>query len=98
MPFFHYADDVERMLNFAFYEDSFRYNPFDAMFAQPAIVFQGRHDASVDPRTVEAFADARPNVTLTLLDDDHQLIQQPAAHLGGNLGVPGPAGERARRT
>jgi hypothetical protein len=31
-------------------------------------------DASVDYRTVEAFARARPNVTLALRDDDHQLI------------------------
>ena len=30
-------------------------------------------DMSVDPRTVEAFARMRPNVTLSLLDDDHQL-------------------------
>ena len=74
LPFFHYAYRGERMLNFAFYEDSFRYNPFDAVFAQPAIVFQGSRDASVEPRTVEAFSRARPNVTLTLLDDDHQLI------------------------
>ena len=61
------------MLNFAFYEDSFRYNPFDATFSQPTLVFQGLHDTSVDPRTVEAFARERPNVTLSLLDDDHQL-------------------------
>ena len=74
-PFFHYAYGEERMLNFAFYEDSFRYNPFDAVFAQPSIVFQGRHDASVEPRTVAAFAAARSNVALTLLDDDHQLIK-----------------------
>jgi len=32
------------------------------------------HDASVDYRTVEAFAKTRSNVTLSLLDDDHQLI------------------------
>ena len=25
LPFFHYADNAERMLNYAFYEDSFRY-------------------------------------------------------------------------
>jgi pimeloyl-ACP methyl ester carboxylesterase len=74
LPFFHYAYNAERMLNFAFYEDSFRYNPFDASFAQPCLAFQGRHDASVDPRTVEAFAGARANVALTLLEDDHQLI------------------------
>ncbi len=41
---------------------------------QPALIFQGLHDASVDHRTVEAFAQTRPGVTLSLLDDDHQLI------------------------
>ena len=35
--------------------------------------FRGLRDASVDYRTVEQFARARPNVTLSLLDDDHQL-------------------------
>jgi hypothetical protein len=73
LPFFHYADNAERMLNFAFYEDSFRYNPFDTRFRQPALVFQGLRDQSVDPGTVEAFAATRPNVALSLLDDDHQL-------------------------
>jgi len=75
LPFFHYADNAERMLNYAFYEDSFRYNPFDTAFPQPALVFQGLHDKSVDPRTVEAFARTRPNVTLSLLEDDHQLVK-----------------------
>ena len=41
---------------------------------QPSLIFQGLRDASVDHRTVEAFAKTRPNVTLSLLDDDHQLI------------------------
>ena len=75
LPFFHYADNAERMLNFTFYEDSVRYNPFDATFSQPALIFQGAKDTSVDPRTVEAFARVRPNVTLSLLDDDHQLTK-----------------------
>ena len=73
LPFFHYGQGAERMLNFSFYEDSFRYNPFETVFGQPALIFQGVHDASVDPRTVEAFARVRPNVTLWLVDDDHQL-------------------------
>jgi hypothetical protein len=73
LPFFHYADHAERMLNFTFYEDSFRYNPFDAAFSQPTLIFQGTKDSAVDPRIVEAFSRARPNVTLSLLDDDHQL-------------------------
>jgi pimeloyl-ACP methyl ester carboxylesterase len=74
LPFFHFADNQERALNFAFYEDSLRYDPFNAVFDQPALAFQGMHDASVDYRTVEAFASTRPNLTLSLLDDDHQLI------------------------
>ena len=74
LPFFHYADQAERELNFAFYEDSLRYDAFSAALPQPALIFQGLRDASVDYRTVEAFANTRPNVTLSLLDDDHQLI------------------------
>ncbi len=74
LPFFHYAYGEERPLNFAFYEDSLAHDAFDARFEQPTLVFQGLRDASVDYRTVERFARSRPNVTLSLLDDDHQLI------------------------
>ena len=38
------------------------------------MIFQGMRDTSVDSRTVEAFARLRSNVTLSLLDDNHQLI------------------------
>jgi uncharacterized protein len=74
LPFFHYMHGEERLLNVAFYEDSLAYDAFGARFAQPALIFQGLRDASVDYHTVEAFARTRPNVTLALLDDDHQLI------------------------
>lgn len=74
MPFFHYGYGEERPLNVAFYDDSLRYSPMDAALAQPTLIFQGRHDASVDYRTVERFAAARTNVTMHLLDDDHSLI------------------------
>jgi pimeloyl-ACP methyl ester carboxylesterase len=74
LPFFHYAENAERDLRFAFYEDSLEYDPFLASFRQPALIFQGLHDASVDYRTVEAFATPRPNITLSLLEDDHQLV------------------------
>jgi pimeloyl-ACP methyl ester carboxylesterase len=73
LPFFHYAYGEERPLNFAFYQDSLQYDAFDATLLQPTLIFQGLRDASVDSRTVERFAMARPNVTLALLDDDHQL-------------------------
>jgi pimeloyl-ACP methyl ester carboxylesterase len=73
LPFFHYAYGEERPLNFAFYEDSLQYDAFGAALVQPTLIFQGLRDASVDCRTVEQFAMNRPNVTLALLDDDHQL-------------------------
>jgi pimeloyl-ACP methyl ester carboxylesterase len=74
LPFFHYAEHAERPLNYAFYEDSLRHDAFNAAFEQPTLAFQGMHDQSVGYRTVEAFAKTRGNVTLSLLDDDHQLI------------------------
>jgi pimeloyl-ACP methyl ester carboxylesterase len=74
LPFFHYGAGIERDLNFAFYEDSLRHDAFNTRFDQPTMIFQGLRDASVDHRTVEAFAKTRTNVTLALLEDDHQLI------------------------
>jgi uncharacterized protein len=73
LPFFHHAYDEERLLDFAFYEDTLRYDAFDARLVQPTLAFQGLRDRSVDYRTVEQFARTRPNVMLSLLDDDHQL-------------------------
>jgi uncharacterized protein len=74
LPFFHHADNVERLLNYTFYEDSLKHDAFHATVPQPTLIFQGLHDTSVDHRTVEAFAASRANITLSLLDDDHQLI------------------------
>jgi pimeloyl-ACP methyl ester carboxylesterase len=73
LPFFHYAFNDQRLLNFAFYEDSLQHDAFHAAMPQPTLIFQGLRDTSVDYRTVEAFATARTNVTLSLLDDEHQL-------------------------
>jgi pimeloyl-ACP methyl ester carboxylesterase len=74
LRFFHFAYGEERALDFSFYTDSLQHNAFAAHFAQPTRAFQGRRDMAVDFRSVEQFAAARPNVTLSLLDDDHQLL------------------------
>jgi hypothetical protein len=55
-------------------EDSLRCDAFNSTFTQPTISFQGLRDASVEYRTVEAFAKTRRNVTLSLLNEAHQLI------------------------
>ena len=74
LSFFHYAHNEERPLDVAFYEDSLKHDAFGAAFSQPTLIFQGVRDASVPHETVQAFARTRPNVTLTLLEDDHSLI------------------------
>jgi uncharacterized protein len=74
LPFFHYGHNAERLLNYSFYEDSLKHDAFHATVPQPTLIFQGLRDTSVDHRTVEAFASSRANITLSLLDDDHQLI------------------------
>jgi uncharacterized protein len=48
LPFFHYAENRDLDLNYAFYEDSLRYDAFNAVVPQPTLIFQGLHDASVD--------------------------------------------------
>jgi pimeloyl-ACP methyl ester carboxylesterase len=61
-------------LSYAFYEDSLKYDTFGTLFPQPTLIFQGTRDALVDWREVQQFAASRPNVTLSLLDDDHQML------------------------
>ncbi len=73
LPFFHYAYNEERLLDYEFYADSLRHDPDEAQFSQPTLLFQGLRDTVVHPRPVEHFAGRRPNVTLSLLNDDHQL-------------------------
>jgi pimeloyl-ACP methyl ester carboxylesterase len=73
MRFFHYGYGEERRLDFAFYQDTLGYDVFGASFEQPTLIFQGLRDVSVDYRTVTEFAAVRPNVRLTLVEDDHQL-------------------------
>ena len=72
--FFHYGYGETRCLSYAFYEDSLKYDPFGTLCPQPALIFQGTRDSLVDFRDVQRFADTRPNMRLSLLDDDHQLV------------------------
>lgn len=71
---FHHGYNEPRRVGYALLEDCERYDPFTTRLDIPILVFQGRRDASVDPAMVERFASTRPNVTLHMLDDDHQLM------------------------
>ena len=70
---FHYAWNRPETLDFALYEDAARYDAFAANLDIPVLVFQGKQDTVVDPRIVMRWWGSRPNVTLELLDDNHQL-------------------------
>ena len=76
---FHHSCGEPREVGFALYEDAAQYDAFAARIDVPVLIFQGRFDESVDPGMVERYARARPNVTLRLVDDDHQL--------GGSVGA-----------
>lgn len=92
LPFFHYAYDEERMLDYTFYADSLRHDPLEATFTQPTLIFQGVNDTVVDPQAVEQFARGRANVQLAMLDDDHQLSNSLApmwSAVAAFLEVPG---------
>ncbi len=71
---FHFGFGETRSLNYSFYEDSLQYEAFGAALHQPMLIFQGLRDDAVDYRIVEQYAATRPQATLSLLDDDHQLI------------------------
>ena len=88
LPFFHYADNAERELRYAFYEDSLRYDAFNAAVAQPTLIFQGLHDASVDHRTVEAFAKSAPERHAVAAGRRSSADREPAADVGRHARVP----------
>lgn len=71
---FHFAYGRVMPVGYALYEDAGRYDPFGLDLRMPALIFQGTQDTVVDPEVAERFARGRPNVTLRLLNDDHQLL------------------------
>lgn len=73
VPVMHHAFEEVREVGFALYEDAARYDAIALDLPLPVLAFQGRHDTVVDPVMVADWAARRPNVTLRLVDDDHQL-------------------------
>jgi alpha-beta hydrolase superfamily lysophospholipase len=71
---FHHGFGRPMTVGYDLYDDAQRYDTMALDLAPPILVFQGLRDQVVDPSVVRAFARRRPNVTLRLLDDDHQLL------------------------
>jgi hypothetical protein len=72
---FHHADMINRPVGFALHLDALQYDSSSTSVTVPILIFHGRGDQVVDPAAVESFADGRDNVTLRMLDDDHQLLK-----------------------
>jgi pimeloyl-ACP methyl ester carboxylesterase len=71
---FHYGYGRTLTIGYELYRDAARYDAFAEASLLPMLIVQGRRDVSVPPETAIRFAASRPHVTLTLLDDDHQLL------------------------
>lgn len=71
---FHYGFGRTVPLQFGLYEDAARYDALALELTVPTLIFQGTRDTVVDPDVARRFAEGRSNVTLRLLDDDHQLL------------------------
>jgi len=89
---FHYGYGKTMPLEYAFQEDAERYDAFALTVDQPMLVYQGRRDEAVDPSMVERYARTRHNVTLHMMDDDHQMVASVPRILDGietflNLGA-----------
>jgi pimeloyl-ACP methyl ester carboxylesterase len=70
---FHYGYGRIMPVGYELFADARGYDCINAHLMMPIQIFQGTRDTAVDPRSVEQWAQSRPNVELHLLDDDHQL-------------------------
>ena len=70
---FHHTYGRMMPIRYDLYADARRYDASAVTLPMPVIIFQGRQDSVVDPASVERWARGRPNVTLHMLEDDHQL-------------------------
>ena len=74
LPVFHYGDDAMKELGWGFMADARGYDSDAVQLGVPIRVYQGRHDELVSPQSVERWAASRPEVTLRMVDDGHQLL------------------------
>jgi pimeloyl-ACP methyl ester carboxylesterase len=70
---FHYAYGESRQVGVQLLDDATRFDAFSLELDLPCVIVQGRDDDVVGAGMVQEWARSRPNVTLQLVDDGHQL-------------------------
>ena len=70
---YHYGEERSCHLGYQLIEDGLHYEDYPEV-RDPTLVIHGTRDDVVDPRFSQEFAQGRPNVTLHLVDSDHQLL------------------------
>jgi hypothetical protein len=73
LPIFHHAEERERDLGLAMYEDSRQWEG-EPEFTAPGLIFHGVKDTVVPVEASRAFAARHPNVRLIELNSDHELL------------------------
>lgn len=85
MPFYNYATSSERPVHYGLIEDIAHYDSFGVQVDVPTLIYHGKSDQSVNPQQSVRFAAERDQVTLHLLNDDHQLLDRIDMMLRGIL-------------
>jgi len=73
LDIFHYGENRVRRVHYGLIGDALGY-PAVPGFTQPAWIFHGTKDDVVPVETSRAFAAEHPNVRLSELDSDHELL------------------------
>lgn len=73
LPVLHYADNEQRLLNYAFLEDLQDYQESDLQRPVTGLVFHGKQDEVIACADTQAFCAERPYLKFHALDADHSL-------------------------
>ncbi len=76
MPFFNYATGGDVPVHYGLVEDIQQYDSYGVQVDIPLLIYHGKRDESVHYEQSVRFAQGRDNVTLHLLESDHQLLDK----------------------
>jgi len=89
LPVFHYGENAMAELGWSFMRDARQYDTATADARVPTLVYQGTRDEVVSPDEVGRWAAGRPNVTLRMVEDGHQLLDHLDAIWADVVGMAG---------